>query len=216
MSENRNKDKDLVDMDEWRSINYEKKLQKEIKLLKESLLSEVNKNLILRYMNWRLANSVSYARTQREVVSLRLLCQKFGADTPGFYHSETYRQFIEYYNERNADGIYSLASKDVKENHTLDEVRKELEFARNHSIEIISFDRPETPTISFDGNSPAQISTELVFNGSKISCSVKWVLYCGTIRENLDNSSLSRITGYTTKMGDWPFEELEKCYNLEQ
>ncbi|MFO7967928.1 MAG: hypothetical protein R6U44_10065 [Archaeoglobaceae archaeon] len=133
--------------------------------------------------------------------------------TPSFYHSETYRKFIEYYNERNANGIYSLASEDVKKNHTIEEVRKELAFARNHSIKIISFSRPETPTISFNGNSPAKMPTVLVINGSKVNCSIKWVLYCETIKENLNNSSLSRITGYTTKMGDWAFEELKKCYN---
>lgn len=80
MAPERPEDKDSVDMGEWRSIDYESKLDKEIQLLEESPLSEVNRDLILRYMNWRLANSVSYARTQREVVSLRLLCQKFGAD----------------------------------------------------------------------------------------------------------------------------------------
>jgi hypothetical protein len=70
----------MVDMDEWRSIDYKKRLEKELELLKKSNISESNKKLILRYKNWRLANGVSFARVHREIVSLRILCERFGVE----------------------------------------------------------------------------------------------------------------------------------------
>ncbi|RLI89132.1 MAG: hypothetical protein DRO98_01695 [Archaeoglobales archaeon] len=66
-----------VDMERWRSIDYEKELQKEISLLKKSRISEENKKLILRYKNHRLAKGLSLARIERELKSLRLLCERF-------------------------------------------------------------------------------------------------------------------------------------------
>jgi integrase len=69
-----------VNMKEWRSIDYRGRLEKELNLLRRSPISETNKKLILRYKNWRLANSVSIARTHREVISLRLLCEKFDVE----------------------------------------------------------------------------------------------------------------------------------------
>ena len=70
----------MVNMDEWRAIDYESRLEKELKTLEKSNISENNKKLILRYKNWRIANGVSVARVHRELVSLRLLCQKFGIE----------------------------------------------------------------------------------------------------------------------------------------
>jgi integrase len=67
----------MVDMDEWRSIDYKARLEKELKALDRSNISESNKKLILRYKNWRIANGVSFARVQRELVSLRVLCERF-------------------------------------------------------------------------------------------------------------------------------------------
>ncbi len=39
----------MVDMDEWRSIDYKARLEKELKALEKSNTSESNKKLILRY-----------------------------------------------------------------------------------------------------------------------------------------------------------------------
>ncbi len=61
---------------QWRSIDYKKRLSREIELLKESEISENNKNLILKYKNHRLANGLSVARVHRELQSLRLICKK--------------------------------------------------------------------------------------------------------------------------------------------
>ncbi|MFP3908478.1 MAG: tyrosine-type recombinase/integrase, partial [Archaeoglobaceae archaeon] len=61
---------------QWRSIDYKKRLSREIELLKESEISESNKNLILKYKNHRLANGLSVARVHRELQSLRLICKK--------------------------------------------------------------------------------------------------------------------------------------------
>ena len=67
-------------MDTWRSIDYEKKLRRELAALEKSQISDKNKKLILRYKNWRLANSVSVARVVRELVSLRVLCERFDVE----------------------------------------------------------------------------------------------------------------------------------------
>ena len=64
-------------MEEWRPIDYKRRLKKELELLERSPIPESNKKLILKYKNWRLANGVSIARVHREVITLRLLCEKF-------------------------------------------------------------------------------------------------------------------------------------------
>jgi len=52
----------MVDMDEWRAIDYRERLEKELKALEKSNISEKNKKLILRYKNWRIADGVSFAK----------------------------------------------------------------------------------------------------------------------------------------------------------
>ena len=58
-------------MDKWRSIDYERRLKKELDILSKSSISEKNKKLILKYKNHRLARGVSIARVHREIQSLR-------------------------------------------------------------------------------------------------------------------------------------------------
>ena len=52
-----------VDMEKWRSIDYEKELKRELKRLEKSSIS-------IKI----LANGISVARVCREIKSLRLLC----------------------------------------------------------------------------------------------------------------------------------------------
>ncbi|MEM2716765.1 MAG: tyrosine-type recombinase/integrase [Archaeoglobaceae archaeon] len=66
-----------VDMSNFRSIDYESRLNSEIKRIENSEIGEENKKLILQYMNYRIANGVSIARAHREIVSLRLLCERY-------------------------------------------------------------------------------------------------------------------------------------------
>jgi len=70
----------VVDMETWRSIDYEGRLKRELKLIESSPISEGNKMLIRKFMNHRLARGVSVARTHREISLLRLLCERFNAD----------------------------------------------------------------------------------------------------------------------------------------
>ncbi len=65
-----------VNMEKWRSIDYEKELKRELKRIDKSSISETNKKLIIRYKNYRLANGISVARVCREIKSLRLLCER--------------------------------------------------------------------------------------------------------------------------------------------
>ncbi len=69
-----------VDMDTWRSIDYERKMRRELATLEKSQISDKNKRLILMYKNWRLASDVSVAGVQRELVSLRVLCERFDVE----------------------------------------------------------------------------------------------------------------------------------------
>ncbi|MEM2787541.1 MAG: tyrosine-type recombinase/integrase [Archaeoglobaceae archaeon] len=73
-----------INLDRWRSIDYESRLNSEIKRIENSEIGEENKKLILQYMNYRLANGVSIARVQRELISLRLLCERYGLDLGRF------------------------------------------------------------------------------------------------------------------------------------
>ncbi|MEM4291707.1 MAG: tyrosine-type recombinase/integrase [Archaeoglobaceae archaeon] len=73
-----------VDMSNFRSIDYEGRLNSEIKRIENSEIAEENKKLIIQYMNYRLANSVSIARVHRELISLRLLCERYGLDLGRF------------------------------------------------------------------------------------------------------------------------------------
>ena len=65
-------------MEKWRAIDYERELKRELKRLEKSNIPEINKKLILKYKNHRLANGVSVARVWREIQSLRLLCERYG------------------------------------------------------------------------------------------------------------------------------------------
>lgn len=69
-----------VNMDRWRSIDYERRLKRELDLLNRSDISERNKKLILKYKNNRLAKGISLARVHRELQSLRLLCEQYGVE----------------------------------------------------------------------------------------------------------------------------------------
>jgi len=60
-------------MDTWRSIDYERKLRRELATLEKSQISDKNKRLILMYKNWRLASDVSVAG-YRESSSLSGFC----------------------------------------------------------------------------------------------------------------------------------------------
>ncbi|MEM0089654.1 MAG: hypothetical protein QW581_07765, partial [Archaeoglobaceae archaeon] len=71
-------------MSNFRSIDYEGRLNSEIKRIENSEIAEENKKLIIQYMNYRLANSVSIARVHRELISLRLLCERYGLDLGRF------------------------------------------------------------------------------------------------------------------------------------
>jgi len=60
-------------MGTWRSIDYERKLRRELATLEKSQISDKNKRLILMYKNWRLASDVSVAG-YRESSSLSGFC----------------------------------------------------------------------------------------------------------------------------------------------
>ena len=64
-------------MNKWRSIDYERRLKRELDILSKSSISNKNKKLILKYKNHRLAKGISIARVHRELQSLRLLCEKW-------------------------------------------------------------------------------------------------------------------------------------------
>lgn len=55
-------------MDKWRSIDYERRLKRELDILNRSNISEKNKKLILKYKNHRLARGVSIARVHRDAI----------------------------------------------------------------------------------------------------------------------------------------------------
>jgi len=135
-------------------------LKKELKILERSKISDRNKNLILKYMNYRLADGVSVARVHREIVSLRLLCEKFDVELEELDEDslvvllakiETYGWKPATVNEYKRDlrmllrmiGKNELADKirvrDVKDNDltredllTVEEVLKLISVAANH------------------------------------------------------------------------------------
>ncbi|MEM4945974.1 MAG: hypothetical protein QXU31_06665, partial [Archaeoglobaceae archaeon] len=64
-------------MSKWRSIDYEKLLESEIELIKNSKIGKGNKERIFQYMDFRLTNGVSLPRVCREIKCLRLLCERY-------------------------------------------------------------------------------------------------------------------------------------------
>lgn len=124
-----------------------------------------------------------------------------------------YHQYVEYYNDRIATEIYSSFSEESKENHTLDEVRKELKFAREHNIKL-SFNYSEFSTeLLASGEKTMQMPTLMKFNESKLNCSIQCVFQGEFQTEKLSDSSISWRSGHATKIDNWVFEELKKCYN---
>ncbi len=102
-------------METWRSINYDGALKRELKLLERSMISEKNKSLILRYMNHRFARGVSIARVQREMKSLRLLCEKFNAE-------------LENLDENGVEEILAYVELSYNKLNTINEFKKALKY----------------------------------------------------------------------------------------
>ncbi len=44
-------------MEKWRSIDYNKRLRRELEKIQKSPISETNKKLILKYKNWRIGKA---------------------------------------------------------------------------------------------------------------------------------------------------------------
>ncbi|MEM4946088.1 MAG: site-specific integrase [Archaeoglobaceae archaeon] len=65
-------------MGKWRSIDYEKWLKSELRTLESSKINNEDKERIRQYLDFRLANGVSVARASREIICLRLLCERYG------------------------------------------------------------------------------------------------------------------------------------------
>jgi len=107
--------KTYVDMETWRPIDYESALKRELKLLESSQISDENKRLIRRYMNHRLARGISFARIEREIASLRLLCEKFDAD-------------LENLDEERVDELLASVEIAYDKLNTVNEFKKALKY----------------------------------------------------------------------------------------
>ncbi len=55
-------------------------LKRELRLLEKSKIEAATKNLILQFMNYRLANGLSIAKVHKELKSLRLICERCDLD----------------------------------------------------------------------------------------------------------------------------------------
>lgn len=127
-----------------------------------------------------------------------------------------YHQFVEQYNLRIWTEIYSLLSDEVKANHSLGEVRDELEFGREHDIKLYFNESEFRGELLGTETKSKEMPTTMKSDKGKFNCSVKVVFKGKFIEEELDNSSLSWKSTHTTTIDSWVFKELNKCYNLEQ
>ncbi len=128
-----------------------------------------------------------------------------------------YNGFTEAYNERNATEVYSYFSEEVKENHSLEDVRNEMEFAREHDIKL-SFNYSEFPLeLLATGKRTMYMPTTMKFDGNETNCSIECAFYGKYVTtEELENSSLSKALRHTTKIDSWIFDEVEKCYSSKE
>lgn len=69
-----------VDMNDWSSLNVKRELDRELKLLKKSGIPEKSKKLILRYRDHRLAGGLSASRVKKEILCLRVACERYGLE----------------------------------------------------------------------------------------------------------------------------------------
>jgi hypothetical protein len=118
-------------------------------------------------------------------------------------------KFMEYYNERDAEKIYTLLSERVKDNHSLDDVEGELDFAEKHNITI-------TPTEDLlDKLWHIEASKTIYF---KVNLSIK-------SKEGVRNTTIDfpliyipytekkgkyTIVGETGYIDGWVFDEIKK------
>ncbi|MEM2191072.1 MAG: hypothetical protein QXU17_05360 [Archaeoglobaceae archaeon] len=84
-------------MGKWRSIDYEKWLKSELRTLESSKINNEDKERIRQYLDFRLANGVSVARASREIICLRLLCERHGLSEQKYECAmENSKPFISY------------------------------------------------------------------------------------------------------------------------
>lgn len=130
--------------------------------------------------------------------------------------SYAYYKFIGFYNHRNATEIYTLFSEGLKEEQSLDEVRGEVDFARNHDIELL-FNYSEISELGSgyveQGTTTMEMPAIMKTDEGRLNCSIKCVYIVKYEKEELNNSSLFKIVSGSIKIDNWVFDELEECYN---
>ena len=112
-------------------------------------------------------------------------------------------EFSLYYNQRNSTAIYSMFSDNVKANHTLEDVKEQIEIAENHGIEIVK-QEILNETVR-DGLSISKASLMLLVDRRATNISIDFpVIY---MRYELRENGLQAI-GYEGLIDEWIFNEL--------
>jgi len=107
-------------------------------------------------------------------------------------------KFINCYNERNPAAIYSLFSDKVKANYSMDDVKRELEFAETHNIKIVGWSNLSHPQLV----KVLEVNLTMSIDGKNVTKTVDFPI--AYVRYKLKEN----IAGYKTLIDEWIFTKL--------
>ncbi len=122
-------------------------------------------------------------------------------------------EFIQSYNRRNAEAIYEMMSNRLKANHSLEDVRKEIEFAELKNITILGVDEREL--IMKDKNLSLLVAElKLAVNGSVSNLTINFsVIY---IPYELKKDDWVYARGLKGFIDSWVFDEIRQKIGVRE
>ncbi|MFO7967919.1 MAG: hypothetical protein R6U44_10020 [Archaeoglobaceae archaeon] len=126
-----------------------------------------------------------------------------------FYPCSTaVRVLLAGYNEGDAQEIYEELSDKLKDNYTLQDVREEVEFARNHNASLAEIETYSGVTAECEDDVEAK--AVLKFDGKRVNVSMNFSCECVHVENKIENSSFIVSTGRKPEIEAWVFDELRE------
>lgn len=123
------------------------------------------------------------------------------------------RDFIKFYNERNATKLYEMFSDRVKENYSIEDVEDELRFAEEHNITL----RPNERLFVKDGllkNGTMLFKVNLTLSYNNHTKNVTVVFPLLYVKYSVKKGDYTYV-GFHAYIDGWIFSELKKAVLTE-